>query len=352
MPAQLRVMVLGVAIAITVVWLMSMHFGTHSGWYFIYKFWPGGSGLRVVARVFLFLSIPATALVMYYLSRSTWPRAIVLVLCALLVLEQINMTPTATLDRVEVVGRLGSLPKPPDSCKSFFSIESPYTIDTDPNFQVGSIYPHNVDAMLIAELVNLPTINGFASFNPPDWDFQYPTRADYLPRVAQYAKLHALQGLCMFDPIARHWDANPVLVQGSPNLGYWDFATATLAPEALSGFADPDPAGRWSVGNSASFKYSLPGGTERKTWKIRIDMVTAMVDATHAQRVIISSGGVRNEFTVKNPIRRTIYLEVVPPQDGQGQINMEFPDAISPKDLGMSPDQRKLGVRIKSVEIL
>jgi len=57
------------------------------------------------------------------------------------------------------------------------------------------LYSHNVDAMLIAETTNLPTINGFSTFDPPDWNFDDPTRSDYSARVAEYARKHGIDGL-------------------------------------------------------------------------------------------------------------------------------------------------------------
>lgn len=351
-PAPAKAMVVGLALASAAMWLLSVRFGAHSGWYFVYKFWPGGSGLRVVARVFLFLSVPATALAVFYLSQSTRPRLVVLALCFAVVFEQLNGAKTTTLDRFHALDRLASVGQPPASCKAFFATASIDTVDNDPGFPVGSIYPHNVDAMLIAELVNLPTINGFASFNPPDWNFQYPSKPDYSLRVAQYAKGHGLQGLCKLDLISKRWDADPVLTAAAPSLATWDFASDTVTADVLSGFGDVEPLGRWSIGNAASLKFNLPPDAKRETWKIQIDLVTTLVNDNHAQRVIVSvNGGERKEFLIKSTARRNIAVVVPASPDGRGEINLAFPDAISPKELGINPDVRKLAVRVKSIEI-
>lgn len=345
-PPHSKVMVVGIALASSAMWLLSVRFGPHSGWYYVYQYWPGGSGLRVVARIFLFLSVPTTALAIYYLSRSTQPRVLILLLCATLVYEELNGTATTTLDRVEALRRIGTISPPPTTCKAFFVTESIDTVDENPAFEVGSIYPHNVDAMLIAELVNLPTINGFASFNPPDWNFQYPTKTDYLARVSQYAQQHGLKGLCQLDLIDKSWDANPVLAT-PPTLAYWDLTSHSFTTKVLNGFD-----GNWSVGNAASFKFKLPEDAQRKTWKIRIDLVTALVNQQHAQRVILSvNGGAPTEFLVKGSASRSIAVVAPATTDGQGEINMKFPDAISPKELGVNGDTRKLAIQIKSIKI-
>jgi hypothetical protein len=60
-------------------------------------------------------------------------------------------------------------------------------------------YPHNVEAMLIAERVHTPTINGYATFLPPGWDFEDPTRDDYVDRVRRYADRYGIRRLCRLD---------------------------------------------------------------------------------------------------------------------------------------------------------
>lgn len=346
-PPATKVIVVSIALATTAMWLLSIHFGPNSGWYYIYQFWPGGSGLRVVARILLFLSMPITALGIYYLSRSTWPRIIILPVCATLVYAELNAAATTTLDRVEAIQRLSAITKPPASCKAFFVTESIDTVDDDPNFAVGSIYPHNVDAMLIAELVNLPTINGFASFNPPDWRFQYPTNHEYLPNVAQYAAQHGLQGLCRLDLIGKHWDTAPIMASQSP-LGYWDLTSQHFPADILNGFD-----GSWSVGDSASFKFALQADANRKTWKVRIGLVTALANERHRQRVTLSvNGSPPVAFLIKGAASRSIALVVPAAADGHGELTMRFPDAISPKDLGVNGDTRKLAIQVKSIHVL
>ncbi len=66
---------------------------------------------------------------------------------------------------------------------------------------VGSdlIYAHNVDAMVLSEMLMLPTVNGFSTFNPPFWDFADPNGADYDRRALAYAMRFGLRGLCRLD---------------------------------------------------------------------------------------------------------------------------------------------------------
>ncbi|MDL2354990.1 MAG: hypothetical protein QFF03_07010 [Pseudomonadota bacterium] len=87
---------------------------------------------------------------------------------------------------------------------------------------------HNIDAMLIAETINLPTINRHASFVPADWNFGKPARDDYPARVAGYARHHGVTALCRLDLMTMRWDAGAALLpaavarrdQGGAAAGY------------------------------------------------------------------------------------------------------------------------------------
>ena len=70
---------------------------------------------------------------------------------------------------------------------------------------------HNVDAMIVAETTNTPTINGFASFAPAGWNLTSPESSDYRERVAAYARSHGLRGLCELDLRTLTWNPLPSL---------------------------------------------------------------------------------------------------------------------------------------------
>ncbi|MRW89502.1 hypothetical protein GJ699_05850 [Duganella sp. FT80W] len=351
-PPAIRTALIGIAAASLIMFLLAIRFGDDSGWIWIYKYMPGGGGLRVVARVFLFLAVPATALAVWYLSRSAWPRLVVLALCALLLAEQINLQPITTLDRRLLIERTSGIPAAPAECKSFFTTASPDTVDGDPSFAVGSLYPHNVDAMLIAELAHLPTINGFASFNPADWNFGAPTSPDYRLRVQAFAQAHKLDGLCELDLVNKRWEAHPVYAATGSRLAYWDLTSATLDGASLQGFADAEPWGRWSVGQEARFKFTLPEHAGRDQLKLKINLITALVNDKHSQRMLVSvNGGPEREFVFKSTARANVELPLPALADGQVELLMRFPDAASPRQLGINADERQLAVGVKSIEI-
>ncbi len=198
----------GIALATIVTWLLCLRIGNVTAWYVVYHLFPGAKGLRVVSRYQIFLMAPIVALVVCYLAALAprIPKPITVALCALLLLGELDSgaSDTVALERRPENERTTASAPPPE-CHSFFV--SPAR-DQDSSTLVNAVYPHNVDAMMIAERINLPTINGFASFNPPDWDLAYPNNRDYIARISKYAALHELTGLCLLDLRTMRWEVN------------------------------------------------------------------------------------------------------------------------------------------------
>lgn len=67
------------------------------------------------------------------------------------------------------------------------------------------MYSHNVDAMLIAEYIGFPIVNGMASCVPPGWNFSNPAQVDYLNRVEEYTEKHHLGNVCLLDLATLAW---------------------------------------------------------------------------------------------------------------------------------------------------
>ena len=197
---------------------LAIHWGGLSPWWLVWKLVPGAGGVRVVSRIFLFLLAPAIAVVTVYAQhladghfapgRSTEarlatrvPRPVLLLLGLLVLLEQGTASYPMYTRRAELAHQ--DVPPPPPACRSFYVSAVP---ESTAGSGVFALYPHNVVAMLLAERLALPTINGFSTFNPPDWDFADPLRPDYETRVRAYAHAHAIEpGLCRLDLLTRRW---------------------------------------------------------------------------------------------------------------------------------------------------
>ncbi|MGH6614810.1 hypothetical protein [Sphingomonas sp.] len=203
------------ALALIVSWLLTLKLFGHSLWYLVFRLAPGASGIRVVLRYQLFLVLPALLLVVaahraraYRLLRT---RSMLMGgLLALLVGEQLTGASAALLSRSVQRRALWAIPAPPPQCRAFYVVAARKFEPMFGHEALNSLYPHNVDAMFLAERWNVPTINGFSTFNPPDWAFANPLAPDYESRVATYAQRHRLQGLCRLDMRkAKPWTMMP-----------------------------------------------------------------------------------------------------------------------------------------------
>lgn len=177
--------------------------GTVSWWFFVHLLVPGSAGVRVTARYYIFLTFPIVVLISFYLvrlerhGRSAKVTGILLML--LLCASQINRSPPTYLDVARELAIRNAVSPPPAGCTSFV-VSNPAQ---PPTTHFDKLYRQNVQAMLIADKINLPTLNGFASINPPDWAF---TQDDgYLQRVADYVSRHHLTGVCRYDLTRNKW---------------------------------------------------------------------------------------------------------------------------------------------------
>jgi hypothetical protein len=199
-PLELRAF----ALAMIVAWLLTLQFWVASPWGLVFELVPGAKGLRTVSRYQLWLTLPFLLIaVAAWRERATllarsrpWLAA---TLVALLVAENLSAETPAQISRGRQRAALRSIPAPPAGCGAFYVVASRGTEPVYIDAELDALYPHNVDAMLLAELWRVPTLNGFSTFNPPDWNFASPRAADYDARVMAYARRHKLRRLCRLD---------------------------------------------------------------------------------------------------------------------------------------------------------
>ena len=209
-PLRHATAVRAMAIASVATWVLVFNINGHSLWWFVYEFFPGAKATRVVGRYQLFLVAPVVAIAIVYLSTTASRIAgpVLLVVCALLVAEEINTSPLIALDRLHELARLHAIPSPPAGCEAFFvsAARSEKLLD-DPDLE--GFFNHNVDAMIIAEMMHLPTLNGASTFQPPNWHLVAPEKSDYLDRVHGYATANHVNHLCSLDLKAMQWSRSP-----------------------------------------------------------------------------------------------------------------------------------------------
>lgn len=175
---------------------------------------PVRHGLRVVVRYQLWLTAIVTVVATDTLHRlgqgrhGHGYRMLLVAGAGMLLLEQVVTAAPAALDRPAELAWLRAIPSPPAACRAFFVSRARPGVWQ--SAEVNARYSHNVDAMLLSEWFVLPTINGYSTFNPRDWDFAQPDRPDYRSRVSAYATAHRVTGLCGLDLLTDTWSTMPL----------------------------------------------------------------------------------------------------------------------------------------------
>ena len=202
-PPARRATLRALGIASLGTWLLTVQVGGLTAWSLVYAYVPGAKAARVVARYQIFLTVPVVGLALAFLASRRWPRPWPAVLAALLLLEQANGYAPLFLDRPLEAGRLAAVPAPPAACRAFYVSAA----RTGSRFgeAVADPYNHNTEAMLVAAVRHLPTINGISTFNPPHWPAGIPDDPDYHDAVLAYARAWGVTGLCALDLRTMRW---------------------------------------------------------------------------------------------------------------------------------------------------
>jgi hypothetical protein len=176
-------------------------------WGVVYGYIPGAAAIRVICRIQLVLYIPIVIVSCDFVARSAWCRDTRLLTCLVglvLLLEQINDRPVFLIDRHAQNAFFNSISAPPVLCGAFFAENSRGGYDVD------STYRHNVDAMLVAELKGIPTLNGYATFLPRHWSLLHPEQPQYLNNLKAWMAYHPISvKVCGLNFISRRWDLSP-----------------------------------------------------------------------------------------------------------------------------------------------
>jgi len=195
------------ATATVVLLLLPVSYRGHSPWRAVWILVPGAVGIRSIDRIqivtgqmaALALAVGATAL--WVACRQARQRRIVgaglVLVLALVVFEQLNLAKTAFVDRSDEMARLDGVPAPPAACRSFA------IADSSPVERPS--YEHQIDAMLIAATVHLPTVNGYSGQPIDGWDLQEVREPGYAANVRAWAAANDLNGVCSYDEATTVW---------------------------------------------------------------------------------------------------------------------------------------------------
>lgn len=351
---------LGYATLIALV--LPLSFSGHSLWFLVHSLIPGASGVRVISRFYIYLAFPVALLITVYFC-NVWqslPKARIPVFILLLIIcaSQVNLHTGVNLETKKIMARLDDATPVPKICASFF-VDNPLPKPTD---IVSRLYEQNVQAMLLADTFGIPTLNGFATFNPPDWVFEQ--KPMYLYRVGEYVRSHNLQAVCRYDIGENKWLTPDQIDFYSNVLHYEAGKTLSFTQNGgeegflLDGWSVVEDWGRWTDARTASLVMRMPAvgdGAVNLEFKSR-----AFLAATHQSlELAVSVNGqklaVFNYVAPQdaNDSTRTMKIphDLLAKSGGLLTIRFDIEKPVSPASLGLSADSRHLGLGLVSLKL-
>jgi hypothetical protein len=185
--------------AVIIFWLLQMDYFGVRPWRAIWALVPGGKAIRYTFRSQLVANLFVGLVVARVLAGMAGRRALTILLCAFLVVEQINLVWPPIVSRRAALAWIESVPPPPDSCRIFY---------VAPNTAGGgaSGLLRQTAAMLFAEIRNIPTVNGAASWLPDGWALNEPASQGYPAAVRDWAHRSGIeQSLCGLELQSGRW---------------------------------------------------------------------------------------------------------------------------------------------------
>jgi hypothetical protein len=183
-----------------------------SPWQIIFEVIPGAKALSVTSTFMLLLSLPLYIASVYLISKLKIKMFILIPLVLVLIASEIN-DPLLKVVRQEQIAMNVKVSNPPVECEVFYvggweNQEKFYGVWEWINNQ----YAHNVSAMMVAQMVNIPTINGMASFIPKDYDLVGPNGTAFSPnsqeyedKVQKYIEKSKIENICKLNLNDKKW---------------------------------------------------------------------------------------------------------------------------------------------------
>ncbi|HEV2704738.1 MAG TPA: hypothetical protein VGV59_02370 [Pyrinomonadaceae bacterium] len=188
----------------TLFYLLGMQYGDgFSPWKYVYKYFPGAGAVRAMSRYVIFLTLPISIAFGYALSRAAewierhgegrrrvWLKFALAALAVFSVVEQFGVFKvggTGFSKRAERAYLHAMAAKLPKDCTAFYVAARP---DDKHN-----AFEYQYDAMLIANISRIPTLNGSSSQFPEEWFGLYDVKhVAYEEKVRAWIARHRLEG--------------------------------------------------------------------------------------------------------------------------------------------------------------
>lgn len=192
-----------IAFASIISLFLIVEINNFSLWSIVYKFFFGAKALTVVSVFTIVLALPILIVISFFLSKSKRNFFTVFLIPFLLIILELNIS-VYKLNRIEELRKYQGFKSPNIKCNSFF-VGGWEGQEVFGNYWewINNQYAHNVSAMYISQKLNIPTINGMASFIPKTYNLVGPNGSafsphsqEYLNRVKKYIKQNKLKNVC------------------------------------------------------------------------------------------------------------------------------------------------------------
>ena len=200
--------VVGISVLVCLLLPIRLSSNGVSLWWFVFTLFPGGSSIRAVSRIFLFLSLPmalVTAVmgneaIKSYQKKQHRHMIANCVLLALVFVSNVRVNGVySTYEADEPRAYLASVTQPPEDCETFFIVNG------DEDHEKDEVYTQ-LDAYMIADHFNINTINGYSGVLPEDWyDIFFVNHERYLASVTKWIQDNNLSNVYAYNVAENTW---------------------------------------------------------------------------------------------------------------------------------------------------
>lgn len=352
----LQVFAAAAGITCLTLWLCTLRYGDLTPWWFAFKYVPGGSAIRVPPRFNLVVNALGIIVIVIGMSHIAAGKhrktALLVISCVpvLLIAEQFNVQRFHQISRGSETSWLSRVAPPPSACKSFYVANVTYP--------GRPFWATQIDAMLISEKFNLPTVNGYSGWFPTEWNLFSTADADYVENAHLWARSKGIKsGFCKLNLASGVWVIDGNLQRTAYTLGdVIDFRTGGDGARFKGmGWWTSEPGGSWIVGPHSELLVDI--GTPPK-YDLLLEL--EMHAFTPAERPHFPLSLFLNDTKLvtwdindrEQVIRKQIVLDRHLISSSTLKLSFVNHDPRSPADLGLSVDARKLGVALHSMSML
>lgn len=364
-PEKQSYLAVTLGVGVVLCWLLAVQFEGISLWWWVYQLVPGADAIRAVGRFNLVLALPVIIVAMIGLAQ-LWdfrrkvyqakyhigPAVIMVFLCLGLAAEQINTQEFSFLSKSEELTRLRQVSPAPHGAQAFFLGE---LLDTEePSWAL------QIDAMLIAQYHDIPTIHGYSGLSPPGWQLSDLRDSHYVATVRQWLIRHGLEhGIYALDPITGTWDNVASIDQLVPKVELGKEIHFDTNGEgyqyAVTGWSAPGSWGMWS--EAPESRLVIPLNPENNQDLILSVLATAFVNEVHREQNIdvVVNGKLLKRWSFRYGQPGSDRTVEIPSAllNGTPELRITFKilNALSPKSLNLWNDSRELGIELIKIKV-